>query len=85
MGVFRRLVLLPLAPLEGLLWLARTLEQLADQELNDPARLRAVLEDAEAAHARGELRDDDLEIIEQKVLGRLVRAPGPEAAVTFDG
>jgi hypothetical protein len=78
MGVLRRLALLPMAPLEGLLWLARTMEQLAEEELTDPDRLRSVLEEAERAHGRGELSDEALAAIEDDVLDRLVPARSNE-------
>ncbi len=85
MGLLRRLVMLPLAPLEGLVWLARTLEQVAEEERNDPARLRAVLEDAEAAHRRGELGDEELAVIEDEILDRLVQTRGTEGGLVVDG
>ena len=85
MGILRRLVLLPVAPLEGMVWLARMLERAAEEELNDPARLRAVLEEAEAAHRRGELGDEDLAAIEDDVLGRLVDVSGTREGLVVDG
>ncbi len=76
MGLLRRVVTLPLAPVEGVLWVARVLQQVAEEELSDPSRLRAVLDEAEAAHARGELTDEELAQIEQEVLDRLVDSGG---------
>ena len=71
MGILRRLVLLPLAPVEGVVWLARVLQEIAEEELNDPNRLRAVLEEAEEAHERGELSDEELAAVEDEILARL--------------
>lgn len=88
MGVLGRLVLLPLAPLAGVLWLATVLERIAAEELDDPARWRAVLEEAEAAHARGELDDDDLAAVQDEIVGRLIGDGGLEdmrGGVTLDG
>jgi len=72
MGILGRLVLLPLAPLEGVLWLARTLQEVAEAELDDPAALRARLAEAEAMHRAGELGDEELAAVEDAVLARLV-------------
>lgn len=72
MGLLRRLVLLPVAPLEGLVWLARTLQEIAEGELDDPAALRARLDAAEEAHRAGEIDDEELAAIEDAVLRRLV-------------
>jgi hypothetical protein len=72
MGLLKRLVLLPVAPVEGLLWLARTLQEIAEGELDDPAALRARLAAAEEAHRAGEISDAELAAVEDAVLARLV-------------
>ena len=74
MGLLRRLVMLPVAPVEGVVWLARNIQEMAEQELHDPARLRAHLQEAEDAHRRGDINDDELAAIEDEVLQRLVDA-----------
>jgi hypothetical protein len=90
-GLLRRLALLPLAPVEGLLWLAGVLQRIAEEELDDPARWRAVLDEAEAAHARGELSDAGLEAVEEEVVAHLLGAAAGAAGadvlggVTVDG
>ena len=76
MGLFSSLVLLPLAPVRGVLWIAETLQTVAEDELNDPQRLREALREAEDAHRRGELSDADLAAVEQYVLDRLVPVTG---------
>jgi hypothetical protein len=76
MGLFSSLLLLPLAPVRGALWIADTLQTVAEEELDDPQRLREALREAEAAHARGELSDEDLAAVEQHVLDRLVPVTG---------
>lgn len=72
MGLITRLVMLPLAPVEGLLWITRVMQQVAERELNDPVSLRAKLEEAERAHARGELSDADLDQVQDVLFQRLV-------------
>jgi Gas vesicle protein G len=71
-GLISTLLLLPLAPVQGVLWLAQTLQDVAERELDDPDRLRQVLRDAEEAHAHGELSDEDFAVVEQHVLDRLL-------------
>jgi hypothetical protein len=71
-GLLGRLVLLPLAPLQGVVWLGETLQGIAEDAMNDPAQLRQSLRDAEDAHRRGDITDEELAMIEQDVLDRLV-------------
>ncbi|MDQ3878880.1 MAG: gas vesicle protein GvpG [Actinomycetota bacterium] len=71
MGILGRVLLLPLLPLEGMVWLARLLEELGDRELNDPTVLRERLDEAERAHRAGEIGDNELAEIERVILDRL--------------
>ncbi|HEV2756744.1 MAG TPA: gas vesicle protein GvpG [Actinomycetota bacterium] len=68
-------LLLPLLPLQGMVWLARLLEDMAANELDAPRALRARLHEAEEACRRGEIASEELERIEEAVFQRL-RAPG---------
>jgi hypothetical protein len=63
---------LPLAPIRGLLALARLLQDEADRELYSPTRVRRELEEIEAAQSRAELSDEAAEAEAQKALDRLV-------------
>ena len=72
MGLFSNVLLLPLAPLRGVLWVGALLQDLAANEVNDPALLRAKLHEAEDAHRRGEISDDELARVEDAVFTRLV-------------
>jgi hypothetical protein len=73
-GLLRRLVLLPVAPVGGVLWLASVLERIAAEELDDPTRWRVVLDEAEMAHASGELSDAELAAVEDEVVAQLLEA-----------
>jgi hypothetical protein len=84
MGLLRALVLAPVAPVLGVVWLAETLQQVAEQEMNDPAAWRARLAEAEDAHRRGELTDEQLAAVEELALERLV-PPLTVARTTADG
>ena len=76
MGLFTGILTLPLAPLRGTVWIAERLLEEAERELNDPAAIERQLEDAEAAHERGELSDEELEEIEDTLLRRLTGQQG---------
>ena len=83
MGIFTGLLLLPLAPLRGTIWLAEKLASIAEDELNDEKAVRRLLLEAEQALDRGELTEDEFEQIEDELLERLelVRAYNLEVQV----
>lgn len=76
MGFLSNVLLLPLAPVRGVLWVAQLLEELASNELNDPELLRSRLREAEDAHRRGEISDEELDRIEDAVFTQLVTMQG---------
>ena len=78
MGIFTGLLLLPLAPLRGTIWLAEQLAAIAEEELNDEKTVRRLLLQAEQALDRGELSVEEFEQIEDELLERLelARAQG---------
>lgn len=80
MGILANVLLLPLAPLQGMVWLARLLQDLAANELDDPRALKARLHEAEEACRRGEISPDELERIEEAVFHRL-RAARPTGGI----
>ncbi|MEL6644563.1 MAG: gas vesicle protein GvpG [Pseudomonadota bacterium] len=72
MGVLSRLVTLPVAgPLTGSLWLARKIHETAEEELNDPARIRAELARLEADLLSGRITEDAYDAAETTLLMRL--------------
>jgi hypothetical protein len=71
MGFLTGLVLLPLAPLRGTIWLAEKLAEVAERELDDEATVRRLLVEAEIAFDSGELTEDEYELIEDELLERL--------------
>jgi hypothetical protein len=64
---------LPFLPLQTVIALAELLQEEAERELNDPARIRRELEEAEWQRARGEISDEDLSRIQDEVLRGVVR------------
>lgn len=71
MGLLTRIALLPLAPAEGVVWLARQLQEEAMRELYSPDRIRAELAELEQALERGELSEEDFAASEEILLDRL--------------
>jgi hypothetical protein len=71
MGLFTRLVMLPLAPVEGVVWMARQLEQQAWNELYGPDSIRAQLADLQEALEAGDITEDEYLESENILLDRL--------------
>jgi Gas vesicle protein G len=71
MGLLTGLLLLPLAPLRGTIWIAEKLAEYAETELNDERAIRRLLLDAEAALESGELTEAEYDEIEDELLDRL--------------
>jgi len=70
-GLFTGLLLLPLAPLRGTIWIAERLKDYAEQELGDEAMARRLLAEAELAYEAGELPEAEYEVVEDELLERL--------------
>ena len=71
MGLLRALALLPLAPVQGVVWVADRLAAEAERQLHDEGSIRAELGELAAAHDRGEIGDDDYDFIEEQLLRQL--------------
>ena len=71
MGFLTGLVLLPLAPLRGTIWLAERLTEVAEREVGSEATFRRLLVEAEIAFEAGELSEAEYEQIEDELLERL--------------
>jgi Gas vesicle protein G len=71
MGLVTGLLTLPLAPARGLSWVLDQVVAEAEAELHDPVRIRRELAAAAQALERGELAEDEYELIEEELLGRL--------------
>jgi Gas vesicle protein G len=78
MGFLTGIVLLPLAPLRGTIWLAERLSEVAERELDSESTIRRLLVEAEIAFESGELSEQEYEQVEDELLDRLelVRAEG---------
>lgn len=71
MGLFTGLLLLPLAPLRGTIWIAERLMEYAEEELGDEAMARRLLAEAELAYEAGDLSEAEYEAVEDELLERL--------------
>jgi hypothetical protein len=71
MGILTGLLLLPLAPLRGTIWLAEKLAEVAEAELDDGTAVRRLLVEAEIAFESGELSEAEYEQVEDELLERL--------------
>jgi hypothetical protein len=78
MGVLTGLLLLPLAPVRGTIWLAERLAEVAEQELDEGATARRLLVEAEIAFESGELTEAEYEQVEDELLDRLDAIRTPE-------
>jgi hypothetical protein len=71
MGLITGLLTLPLAPVRGTMWIADRLLEEAERQLNTPEAIEQQLADAEAKHERGEISDEEYELIEDALMRRL--------------
>ena len=76
MGILTGLLTLPLAPVRGTVWIAERLLEEAERQRRDARAIEAALVEAEAAYERGELTADELDEIEDELLGRLLPQGG---------
>jgi hypothetical protein len=71
MGFLTGILLLPLAPLRGTIWLAERLAEVAEREADDETTFRRLLVEAEIAFESGELTEAEYEQVEDELLERL--------------
>jgi len=74
MGLLSGLITLPLAPVRGVVWLGRKLEEEALRQLSDPAAVRAQLAEADAAYESGLITADERDHIQDELVSRLLAA-----------
>jgi len=66
---------LPLAPLRGVLAIARLLQDEANRELYDTSRVRRELEEIDRARAEDGLADEAAQGAEEQIVSRLTQGP----------
>ena len=78
MGVIGRLLTLPLAPAQGLVWVLGQVAEQAEAEAYGEAGIRRRLAAAELALELGEIGEEEYEAIEEELLALLTIARGWE-------
>ena len=71
MGLLKALVLLPLAPVQGVVWVAEQLQEQADRILLDPDAILAELDDWQRAVDTGQITEEEYLVHEEELLDRL--------------
>ncbi|OBA82136.1 gas vesicle protein G [Mycobacterium sp. 1164966.3] len=78
MGLFSGIVLLPLAPVRGVIRLAEVIQEHVEQELHNPAHTRRKLEELAQARERGEISADEERQLQRKILEPRVKPANPD-------
>jgi hypothetical protein len=76
MGVFTGLLLLPLAPVRGVGWVANVLADEAERELEAKQSPERALADLQAKRANGEISEEDAEALEAQLVERMLARHG---------
>ncbi|WP_063058311.1 gas vesicle protein GvpG [Nocardia sienata] len=76
MGLLSSIVLLPLAPVRGVIWLGEVIQEQVDQQWRSPAAVRRDIEEIEEAAAAGEISEDERDRALREVLSRIRRPAG---------
>ena len=71
MGLISGLLLLPLAPVRGVAWVAEILAEEAQRELEASESPQRALAELEAARAAGELTDEQFEELQAQLLDEM--------------
>ncbi len=71
MGLFKGLALLPLAPVQGVVWVARQIQEQVDRELLDPQAVLEELAELQSALDQGLISEEDYLEAENELLDRL--------------
>lgn len=75
MGLISGLLLLPLAPVRGVAWIADVLAEEAERELAEASSPERALEELEAARAdSGELSDEEFAELESQLIDEMIAA-----------
>jgi hypothetical protein len=67
-GLLSSLVTWPLAPVRGVVALGELIQRRVNEEVNDPARTRRLLEDLEEARRRGEITPEQERQAQEQIL-----------------
>ena len=74
MGLFKELVLLPLAPVRGTVWVTEQIAEEADRQLYDEDKIKRELVQLEFDQEEGRIGDEERAELERDLLDRLAVA-----------
>ena len=77
MGLLTLPFRLPFLPVQGVIKLGELLQEEADRQLHDPARIRRELDEAQRRHDAGEISDEELTQIEDELTSTLITEVAP--------
>jgi hypothetical protein len=80
MRLLTELVLLPVAPVRGVGWIANVLAEEAERELEARESPERALADLGAARANGEISEEDAEALETQLIERMLARHGLQGA-----
>lgn len=84
MGLFTELLLLPLAPVRGVSWVAEQVQQQVEHQLYDPGVIRGQIDDLDAAFEHGEITEEERDDQQEVLLQRLVPGSGDDGPEATD-
>jgi hypothetical protein len=82
MGLFTALLTLPLAPVRGVAWVVDQVATEADRQLYDEQAIRRALLELELDYDDGKLDREELEQLQDELLGRLAVSQARAAALS---
>lgn len=74
MGLFSRLLTLPLEPVRGVAWVAETVRDAAEDEYYDEGSIRRQLLELENELSAGRISEEEYEAAEDELVERLLEA-----------
>jgi hypothetical protein len=77
MGLIGNVLLLPLAPVRGVTWVAGVIADEADRQMAESASPARALEELAAATANGEISPQEAEAMEAQIIERMLAAHDP--------
>ncbi|MGE5695466.1 MAG: gas vesicle protein GvpG [Candidatus Sericytochromatia bacterium] len=85
MGLLSGILLMPLAPVRGVVWLGEVIQRQVEQEMHNPANTRRQLEELEEARERGEITSEEEKTAQQEILQARIRPDTPDTETPETG
>lgn len=77
MGLLTGVLMLPLAPVRGVVKVAEVIQRQVEQEMHNPARTRRQLEELQEARERGDISPDEETKLQKQILQTRVKPATP--------